>query len=156
MNRRDRLSFVFRSVARVLSVGGLVWGVTAFLPLCIGIGTFLFNDGDSEQFKFLAAVTFGYVVTIGYLGRSFTQLQPSTFEIVWAKATWLLSTIVQGWFALPVLIQDSVDLAAIWWVFAFAVSICGLILDFTPELLDSKKAEQKDARQVCEQRFHTW
>ena len=111
-----------RILAGILAVGGLLWGLFCLIFIVAG-----------DTAKALMLFGPGYVVTVGYIVRC-CSLPP----LAWRRAIWGLSGLVQGaWllWALSGVVQSGFRgfafefITLAWWLFAFAVSVYGLVAE---------------------------
>jgi hypothetical protein len=112
----------FTLAAMLLAIGGCVWVMFSLFFLLYGDAAFsllLFGPG--------------YLVTIGYIARACASL-----SVGWRQVVWAASALVQGswlgWFVMGASRGGFHGFAFEylclgWWFVAFAVSVCGLLLD---------------------------
>jgi hypothetical protein len=114
-----------RIMAGILAAGGALWGLFC-LPFLIGGDWVHLNRTD-------LSILAGYLVTIGYFIRCFSNPPLSA-----RRAIWGFSTIVQGgwlswyiWGAIHGGARASAFefVAVLWWLFAFVVSLVGLFTE---------------------------
>jgi hypothetical protein len=112
-------------MAGILAAGGALWGMLC-LPFLIGGDWVHLNRTD-------LSILAGYLVTIGYCIRCFSNPPLSA-----RRAIWGFSMIVQGgwlswyiWGAIHGGARTSAFefVAVYWWLFAFVVSLVGLFTE---------------------------
>ena len=130
-------SWVARSLAILLALGGCLWGLL--------LSPWLFQRDVSP----LAIAVFGpgYLVTLGYIVRSISTPPPGARLLIWVSSLlvqggWLLFLI---WGVIEKLVaggsvaRDIANPATAWLVFATVASLVGLLADLP------KEAEQEAA-----------
>jgi hypothetical protein len=117
-----------RILAALLATGGVGWGLLC-LPVLL--------DFDPAWKRALLLFVPGYLVTAGYLVRCIGRPSPT-----WGRAIWGASALVQGaWLAYHIgqtvaqrdlseyLISSAFLIPGGWWIFSFAASVYGLLVE---------------------------
>jgi hypothetical protein len=114
-----------RIMAGLLAAGGTLWGLFC-LPFLVGADWVHLNSTD-------LSILAGYLVTVGYFIRCCSHPPLSA-----RRGIWIFSTVVQGgwlgwyvWGAIHGGARASAFefMAVLWWIFAFVVSLVGLIIE---------------------------
>ena len=112
---------LIRVIAALLAVGGAFWGV---LLLAI-----FHTEGDALRVLAFATIAGpGYLVTAGCFWRSAV-----CGHSPWRIAVWISSILVQGAWLLTSICIAEPNPATLWWIFAFAASMTGLLMETNHE-----------------------